>query len=66
MELLLAGVDITSIAGWLGHESLSSTEIYAQATLEMKEKALKKVEPQKFTKGNFKPDNKLMSFLKGL
>jgi len=37
-----AGVDITVIALWLGHESIQTTHGYIEADLAMKEKALKK------------------------
>jgi site-specific recombinase XerC len=40
MHLLRAGVDINTIRAWLGHTSLSTTNIYAEADLEMKAKAL--------------------------
>jgi site-specific recombinase XerD len=44
MHLLRAGVDINTIRGWLGHVSLSTTNIYAEIDLEMKAKALGKCE----------------------
>jgi integrase/recombinase XerD len=37
---LRAGVDINTIRAWLGHVSLSTTNIYAEVDLEMKAKAL--------------------------
>jgi hypothetical protein len=39
-HLLRAGVDINTIRGWLGHVSLDTTHVYAEADLEMKAKAL--------------------------
>ena len=42
--MLRAGVDINTIRGWLGHVSLSTTNIYAEIDLEMKAKALAKCE----------------------
>jgi integrase/recombinase XerD len=42
MHLLQAGVDVTVIALWLGHESIQTTHGYIEADLAMKEKALKK------------------------
>nr|WP_245425239.1 hypothetical protein [Sinorhizobium sp. M4_45] len=39
-----AGVDINTIRAWLGHVSLDTTHIYAEVDLEMKAKALAKVD----------------------
>lgn len=41
MHLLQAGVDITVIALWLGHESPVTTHGYVEADLAMKERALR-------------------------
>jgi integrase/recombinase XerD len=43
-HLLRAGVDINTIRAWLGHVSLSTTNVYAEVDLEMKAKALVKCE----------------------
>ena len=40
MHLLQSGVDISVIALWLGHESITTTHLYMTADLAMKEKAL--------------------------
>jgi len=66
-HLLKAGVDINTIRAWLGHVSLSTTNIYAEVDLEMKAKALAKCEvtsggPRK--KWNQKPG--LLEFLSAL
>jgi integrase/recombinase XerD len=39
-HLLRSGVDINTIRAWLGHVSLSTTNIYAEVDVEMKAKAL--------------------------
>jgi len=39
-HLLRSGVDINTIRAWLGHVSLTTTNIYAEVDLEMKAKAL--------------------------
>ena len=43
-HLLRAGVDINTIRAWLGHVSVSTTNVYAEVDLEMKAKALVKCE----------------------
>jgi site-specific recombinase XerD len=45
VSLVAAGVDVTVIREWLGHESLDTTNIYARTSLETKRKALEKVAP---------------------
>jgi site-specific recombinase XerD len=45
VHLITAGVDVTVIRSWLGHVHLDTTNHYAQASLEMKRKALEQVEP---------------------
>jgi len=40
--LLQAGVDLATIALWLGHESVETTQIYLDANLAIKEQALAK------------------------
>lgn len=42
MNLLQAGVDISTIAIWLGHKSIEPTHKYMVADLEIKRKALEK------------------------
>jgi site-specific recombinase XerD len=66
MHLLQAGVDITVIALWLGHESPSTTHLYIEADLKMKELALAKVQPPNANGGRYKPTDGLLAFLEGL
>jgi len=40
MHLLRSGVDINTIRAWLGHVSLATTNIYAEADLQMKANAM--------------------------
>ena len=42
MELMLAGVNRTLIALWLGHESVETRQIYLDANLAIKEEVLSK------------------------
>jgi site-specific recombinase XerD len=44
MHMLQAGVDITVIALWLGHENPATTHLYVEADLAMKERALQAVQ----------------------
>jgi site-specific recombinase XerD len=68
MELLQAGVDRSVIALWLGHESIETTQIYLDADLALKEKALAKTTPLAKGKkpGRYRPGDKLLTFLKNL
>jgi integrase len=66
MELLQAGVDPLNIALWMGHESLQTTQMYLDASLELKEKILANVGPHDGKPVRYRPDSKLATFLKGL
>jgi site-specific recombinase XerD len=66
MELLQAGVDHSVIALWLGHESPETTSIYLQANLALKEKILEKTRPLHVKAGRYRPNDKLLQFLKAL
>jgi integrase/recombinase XerD len=67
MELLQAGADRAVIALWLGHESVETTQIYLQADLALKEQILAKAKPIKGKiMGRYRPDDNLLTFLKGL
>ena len=63
MHLLQAGVDITVIAMWLGHESIETTHIYVTADMAMKEKALQEMQPPKTKDMRFRPKGSLLEFL---
>ena len=66
MDLLQAGVDRSVIALWLGHESVETTQIYLEATLAMKERALEKVLPPSSKPGRYQPGDQLLGFLNSL
>ena len=66
LEMLQAGVDCAVIALWLGHESVETTQIYLEATLAMKEKALGKTTPPQGQARRFRADDRLLNFLNGL
>jgi integrase/recombinase XerD len=67
-HLLRAGVDINTIRAWLGHVSLDTTNVYAEADLEMKAAALAHCEVKgKSVPGKrWRQDAGLMAFLKSL
>jgi site-specific recombinase XerD len=66
-HLLRAGVDINTIRAWLGHVSLSTTNIYAEVDLEMKAKALATCEvAEKKPAKRWSQDRDLMAFLRSL
>jgi len=66
MDLLQEGVEQTVIAMWLGHESIETTQVYLDANLELKQKILDKTTPPNGKPGRYRPDDKLLAFLKGL
>ena len=66
MHLLQSGVDITVIALWLGHESPSTTHMYVEADLAMKERALGRLQPPSTTVPRYRPPDALMHFLQSL
>lgn len=66
MHLLQSGVDVNVIALWLGHENPSTTHIYVEADLGMKERALARLKPPEIQAGRYRPPDKLMRFLQAL
>lgn len=66
MSLLQNGVDRSTIALWLGHESVETTQMYLHADLTLKEKALARTAPTDLLPGRYRPDDRLLDFLKGL
>ena len=66
LELLQAGVDLTVIALWLGHESTKTTQIYLDANLALKETALAKTASFAGRMSRYRPDDRMLQFLNGL
>jgi len=66
MDLVQEGVERSVIALWLGHESVETTQIYLDATLAMKEKALAKTSPPHGKPGRYRPADHLLGFLNSL
>jgi site-specific recombinase XerD len=66
MRLLHAGVDVSVIALWLGHEQVETTQIYLHADLALKEKALARTTPVNTSPGRYQPPDVLLAFLEAL
>ncbi|MGI8411178.1 MAG: tyrosine-type recombinase/integrase [Solirubrobacteraceae bacterium] len=66
MRLLEAGTDIATIALFLGHEQISSTNVYLHAHLALKEQALARTTPPGTSAKRYKPTDTLMAFLQAL
>lgn len=66
MHLLQAGVDISVIALWLGHESPTTTHHYVEADLTMKEKALARLQEPEAKIQRYRAPDSLINFLKTL
>jgi integrase/recombinase XerD len=66
MHMLQAGVHITVIALWLGHESPASTHGYIEADTTMKQKAINSVPAPKVGKNRYQPTESILKFLESL
>lgn len=66
MDLLQAGIDCSVIALWLGHESVETTQVYLDANLALKQEVLDRTTPPNGKPGRYRPDDRLLAFLKGL
>jgi site-specific recombinase XerD len=66
MHLLQSGVALSVIALWLGHESTTTTHRYVEANLEMKAKALARLQEPDTKMRRYRPPDDLMKFLQAL
>ncbi len=66
MRLLRAGVDVSVIALWLGHEQIETTQVYLHADLALKEQALARTTPPGVEPGRYRAPDELLAFLDGL
>jgi integrase/recombinase XerD len=66
MSLLHAGVDITVIALWLGHEHAETAQIYIHADQTLKQRALDRTTPPGIRPGRYRPPDTLLAFLEQL
>lgn len=66
MSLLQSGADPCEIALWLGHESPSTTHMYVEADLAMKERALARIKQPEIKQARYRPPKALLEFLRSL
>ncbi len=66
MRLLLAGNDVTVIALWLGHDQISTTNIYLHADMSHKQQAIDRTKPLDAKPGRYRPPDPLLRFLEDL
>jgi site-specific recombinase XerD len=66
MRLLHAGVNITVIALWLGHEQAETTQVYLHADMAIKERAIARIAPPNTKPGRYRPSDAVIEFLDAL
>ena len=67
MHLLQSGVPLAMVKDFLGHVDLKSTEVYVQADLEMKRKALEQANgPQPTPAPQSRPSSSLIDWFEAL
>jgi integrase/recombinase XerD len=66
MLLRAKGVDIATIALWLGHETTQTTHIYEHADPALKERAIARTAPLGAKPGRYRPPDQLLAFLEEL
>jgi integrase/recombinase XerD len=59
-------IDIATIALWLGHETLETTNNYLHADMDLKRRALDRTTPPDVKPGRYKPPDPLLAFLESL
>lgn len=64
MSLLHAGIDTASIALWLGHANIQTTQIYLHADLELKRRTLERVPALQGPPVRYQASDALIAFLK--
>ena len=66
MRLLTSGIDVAVIALWLGHEQVSTTNVYLHADMTQKERAIARVTPPTTKPGRYRAPDTLLAFLEAL
>jgi integrase len=59
-------IDIATIALWLGHDDLDTTNKYVHADMELKRRALDRTAPPNTKPGRYRPPDPLLAFLESL
>ena len=65
MRLLSAGIDVSVIALWMGHENIATCQIHIHADLALKERALARPRHDA-PPGRYQPPDAVLAFLDGL
>jgi site-specific recombinase XerD len=66
VDLLQSGVDRSVIALWLGHQQIETTQMYLDADLSMKERALARTAALPAHATRYRPPDQLLAFLQQL
>jgi integrase len=67
MNLLQSGVDLATIALWLGHEDLRTVQKhYLHGDLGVKERALARATPPNTKPGRYRPPDAILTWLDSL
>jgi site-specific recombinase XerD len=66
VSLVSSGADVTVIRSWLGHASLDTTNLYAQANIATKRDALERLEPPFSRRPRWKRESGLIEWLESL
>lgn len=66
MNLLHSGVDLATIALWLGHTTTKATAVYLHADLALKEQALARTAPPTVGRRRYRPPDAVLAFLEAL
>lgn len=66
MRLLHAGIDTSTIAMWLGHENVNTTQKYLHSDLRTKQRALDRTRPAHVPPGRYQPTDRILKFLEDL